>query len=284
MIIRPRGTATHARCGRPGDQHLAGLQLRRRERRRLGRQWYVSDAIPSVDLDRPFLGFGVPFRFRDWDLNFIAWLNRTGKHVEFLSDDDLERRSRAATTWRAPTTSSSSPGHEEYMTAHAYDVVERYRDLGGNLMFLAANNFFWKVRAEGTAADAGRPVARHGRPEAALVGVQYVGSNHGAAAGAVHGGRAPRRRRGRSPAPGSCDGTRSGRYGIEIDARTAASPPGIQVLAADPGPDGAGQDRGDDVLRDPGRREGLRRGRDQLRRVGRSAGRLAAAGEPLGTA
>src|SRR5438067_5905128 len=28
-----------------------------------------------------------PFRFRDWDLTFIAWLNSTAKSVDFLSDD-----------------------------------------------------------------------------------------------------------------------------------------------------------------------------------------------------
>ncbi|MGH2921148.1 MAG: N,N-dimethylformamidase beta subunit family domain-containing protein, partial [Gaiellaceae bacterium] len=43
-----------------------------------GDSWYVSGRTRSVDLTRPYLDFGVPFRFRDWDLDFIAWLNRTG--------------------------------------------------------------------------------------------------------------------------------------------------------------------------------------------------------------
>ena len=72
-----------------------------------GDSWYVSAAAHSVDLERPFLDFGVPFRFRDWDLDFIAWLNRTGKHVDFLTDDDLEAL-RRGTSSRARTTSSSS--------------------------------------------------------------------------------------------------------------------------------------------------------------------------------
>ena len=55
-----------------------------------GDSWYVSGATRTIDLARPFLDFGVPYRFRDWDLDFIAWLNRTGKHVDFLTDDDLE--------------------------------------------------------------------------------------------------------------------------------------------------------------------------------------------------
>jgi hypothetical protein len=31
------------------------------------------------------------------------------------------------------------------VTQHEYDAVESYRNLGGNLMFLSANNFFWKI-------------------------------------------------------------------------------------------------------------------------------------------
>ena len=56
-----------------------------------GDSWYVGGASPTVDLRRPFLDFGVPFRFKDWDLSFISWLSRTGKQVDFLTDDDLER-------------------------------------------------------------------------------------------------------------------------------------------------------------------------------------------------
>ena len=41
------------------------------------------------------------------------------------------------------------PGHTEYVTRHEYDLIESYRNLGGNLAFLSANNFFWEVRSEG---------------------------------------------------------------------------------------------------------------------------------------
>ena len=36
------------------------------------------------------------------------------------------------------------------MTAHEYDVVTGFRDRGGNLMFLSANNFFYKITISGT--------------------------------------------------------------------------------------------------------------------------------------
>ena len=197
-----------------------------------GDSWYVSNAIHSVDLRRPFLDFGVPFRFRDWDLTFISWLNRTGKQVEYVSDDDLERLASGDELARAYDL-VVFPGHAEYMTKHGYDVVERYRDLGGNLMFLSANNFFWKVQRKGERLVRVKQWRDLGRPEAALVGVQYAGSNHGQnQAGFVVTGAAT--------APwafagtGLTDGAIFGRYGIEIDERTDASPPGIQLLARIP--------------------------------------------------
>ncbi len=196
-----------------------------------GDSWYVSERIRSVDLRRPYLDFGVPFRFRDWDLTFIAWLNRTGKQVEFLSDDDLERvgtGDRLARTYDLVV----FPGHEEYVTKRTFDIVQRYRDLGGNLAFLSANNFFWKVRRQGPRLVRVKRWRTLGRPEAALVGVQYVGSNHG-------GRQEPYRIKGATVAPWAFFGTGvrdgdafGGRYGIEIDARTAASPPGTQLLAS----------------------------------------------------
>ncbi|HEX9415616.1 MAG TPA: N,N-dimethylformamidase beta subunit family domain-containing protein [Gaiellaceae bacterium] len=197
-----------------------------------GDSWYVSSAIRSVDLNRPYLDFGVPFRFRDWDLTFISWLNKTGKQVEYLSDDDLERFHTGDELARAYNL-VVFPGHAEYVTAHAYDVVQRYRDLGGNLMFLAANNFFWSVRRDGHRLVKGKQWRARGRPEAGLVGVQYAGSNHGATqAGFVVTGAAT--------APwafagtGLRDGDAFGRYGIEIDARTPDSPPGTELLARIP--------------------------------------------------
>jgi hypothetical protein len=194
-----------------------------------GDSWYVDSRIRRVVLTRPYLDFGLPFRFRDWDLAFIEWLNRTGKSVDFLSDDDLEvaRGDDLARAYDLIV----FPGHAEYVTAHVYDVVERYRDLGGNLAFLAANNFFWRVRRVGAAIVRERLWRDAGRPEAALVGVQYIGSNHGERQlpFVVE-----------DPVPWLFDGTglgrgdTFGRYGIEIDARTAASPPGTQVLARIP--------------------------------------------------
>ena len=196
-----------------------------------GDSWYVTARHRSVDLQRPFLDFGVPFRFRDWDLEFISWLNRTGKRVDFLSDDDIERLSGAELARRYDLL--VFPGHEEYVTKTAYDTIERFRNAGGNLAFLAANNFYRRVTQQGERLVRGPLWRNLGRPEAALVGVQYVGSNHG-------GNQAGYEVTGAAVAPwafaetGLSDGDVFGRYGIEIDARAAASPRGIQLLARIP--------------------------------------------------
>lgn len=197
-----------------------------------GDSWYVSDRTRTVDLKRPYLDFGVPFRFGDWDLTFIAWLAATAKKVEFLTDADLESLSGAELARAYDLI--VFPGHEEYATAHAYDAVTRYRDLGGNLMFLSANNFFWRVRRTSTSMTRVAQWRALGRPEAGLVGVQYAGSNHGAV-------QKPYTVAGAFAVPwafagtGLADGATLGSaYGIEIDARADASPPGTQVLATIP--------------------------------------------------
>ncbi|HET7759067.1 MAG TPA: N,N-dimethylformamidase beta subunit family domain-containing protein [Gaiellaceae bacterium] len=197
-----------------------------------GDSWYVGGATPAVDLSRPFLDFGVPFRFRDWDLSFISWLSRTGKQVDFLSDDDLERVKTGDELRRAYRL-VVFPGHEEYVSAHVYDVVRRYRDLGGDLMFLSANNFFWKITRSGHTIRRVAMWRKLGRPEAALVGTQWSASNYGT-------GQAPYVVAGAASTPwafagtGLRNGSSFGRYGIEIDSRAPSSPPGTRVLARVP--------------------------------------------------
>ena len=194
-----------------------------------GDSWYVGGATRAVDLRRPYLDFGVPFRFRDWDLSFISWLRRTGKEVDYLSDDDLERV-RTGDALRRAYDLVLFPGHEEYVSRHVYDVVTRYRDLGGRLMFLSANNFFWRVSRNGSLLSRVQMWRKLGRPEAGLVGTQWVASNYGS-------GQGPYEVQGANAAPwafagtGLRNGSTFGRYGIEIDARAPSSPPSTRVLA-----------------------------------------------------
>src|SRR5206468_3969439 len=121
----------------------------------------------------------------------------------------------------------------EYVTSHEYDVSQRYRNDGGNLAFRAANNLYRRVDRVGQTLVRGATWRKLGRPESSIVGVQYVGSDQGQR-------QAGYEITGYAAAPWAFDGTGLadgdvfGRYGIEIDARTAASPPGMQVLARIP--------------------------------------------------
>ena len=197
-----------------------------------GDSWYAGGAARTVDLRRPYLDFGVPLRFRDWDLSFMTWLNRTGKSVDVLSDDDLERV-RTGDALRRAYDLVVFPGHEEYVSGHVYEVVRRYRDLGGRLMFLSANNFSWKVRREGQLLRRVGMWRSLGRPEASLVGVQWAAGNSARA-------RSPYVVQGTPAASWAFAGTglragsSFGRFGIEIDSRAPSSPAGTRVLARIP--------------------------------------------------
>ena len=195
-----------------------------------GDTWYVSDRQRTISLARPFLDFGLPFRFHDWDLTFLTWLAATGRDVDVVTDEELDSVTGAQLARAYDLI--VFPGHEEYATEHMLDAVERYRDLGGNLAFLAANNFFWRVDRSGDVLRKLRLWRDVGRPEAGLVGVQYIGSNHGAV-------QAPFVLAADAPAwllagTGLAPGSTFGRYGIEIDARAPASPAGTHVLASIP--------------------------------------------------
>ncbi|TML29707.1 MAG: hypothetical protein E6G26_02790 [Actinobacteria bacterium] len=232
FIVRPRVLGTQRVAVVLATNTWAAYNFEDADGDGWGDSWYVSGRHRSVDLERPFLDFGVPFRFRDWDLEFIAWLNRTGHGVDFLSDDDLDRVASGAELVRRYDL-VVFPGHEEYVTRHEYDVIQRYRDVGGNLAFLAANNLYRRVDRVGQTLVRRAPWRNLGRPEASVVGVQYVGSNNGSrqagytVTGASHEPWA-------FEGTGLSDGAVFGRYGIEIDARTAASPQGTGVLARIP--------------------------------------------------
>jgi len=197
-----------------------------------GDSWYVSGRQRSVDLTRPFLDFGIPFRFHDWDLTFLTWLQQTGKQVDYLTDQDLDAVASGDALARSYDL-VVFPGHEEYVTQHELDVITRFRDLGGNLAFLAANDMFWHVRVDGPLMTKVGLWRSSGRPESALVGARYVGSNHGAV-------QKPFVVTGALQAPwlfagtGLANGSTFGRYGIEIDAEGRSSPTGTIVLARIP--------------------------------------------------
>lgn len=200
-----------------------------------GDTWYAGGAPPVV-LDRPYTLRGVPPRFRRYDLPFLRWLHRTHREPDVLADDDLGRFP-TGDALRNTYDLVVFPGHEEYVTQHAYNVIERFRDLGGSLMFLSANNFFWRVDRDGTELRRVKLWRELGRPEAALLGAQYRANDDGSRQGVFHvvsEETAPWLWAGTGLRNGSTIGEYVGGYGIEIDGTAPSSPPGTQVLAIIP--------------------------------------------------
>lgn len=195
--------------------------------------WYGDWKRRTIRLGRPFLNRGVPPHYRQYDMPFLHWLARTGREVDVLSDEDLDELRDGAELAQAYDL-IVFPGHHEYVTTNEYDVVERYRDLGGNLAFLSANNFFWQVVKRGDVLTKTKQWRDLGRPEAELLGVQYRGNDSGEARGSwiVQ----------KTPAAtwlfaglGLHAGSRFGEgWGVEIDRTTSDSPERVEVVAEIP--------------------------------------------------
>jgi hypothetical protein len=206
----------------------------------VGDTWYADATVHTVDLRRPFAQRGVPLHFGGYDSGFLYWLAHSDRDADVLSDDDLARFATGDKLARLYDL-IVFPGHEEYVTGHAYDIVTRYRDLGGNLAFLSANNFFYRVVQRGHRL-LGRTRWRDlGRPEAALVGIQYLDWFQNRYPNRPYEVVDARRYPWLFRDTGLDDGDRFGRYGIEIDARTRASPPRVHVLARIPDAFGPGR-------------------------------------------
>jgi hypothetical protein len=206
-----------------------------------GDTWYDSSDTRTVRLDRPFMARGVPPHFVTYDLPFLEWLEATGKHADFLTDGDLgavtgDRLARAYDL-------VAFPGHDEYVTAREYAAVTAYRNLGGHLMFLSADDFYWRVAQRGAAITRLQPWRSVGRPEAGLIGIGLFRNNRGAEVGAwkvVDRKRWPWMFEGMRLLSGS----RFGSGGIEIDHTGPGTPRNITVVAEIPdliGPGGTAQ-------------------------------------------
>ena len=203
----------------------------------LADSWYAGRRNNSVRLGRPHLDRGVPYGFR-YHLGFLNWLSWTERDVDYLSQLELERVGSAEALARAYDLIVFA-GHHEYVTEREFDLMEDYRDLGGNLMFLSANNFFWRVERDGKLIVKASRWRDLGRPEAGLVGVQYVGYQREPRAGWVV--RPSRARTWLFAGTGLRPGARFSRGGVEIDQVSSDSPEGVQLVAEIPNLFGPGR-------------------------------------------
>jgi hypothetical protein len=203
--------------------------------------WYASPKVKSVLLGRPFDQRGVPPNYKYYEQPFLRWLIANEKGVDYLAQSDVAKANgrKLAAAYDLLIFS----GHHEYVTDREYDAVVGFRDRGGNLMFLSANNFFWRTVISHNHMTRVAKWRDVGHPEAALIGVQYIGNDDGTHRDAYH-------VRNTEAAPWLFAGTNLtigspiSSFGIEIDKKAPSSPRGTHVLAELPnllGPGRTGQ-------------------------------------------
>jgi hypothetical protein len=199
-----------------------------------GDSWYACGCVNTVDLTRPYLDGGVPYNFGQYDRDFFQWLARNDMRVDVLADDDLDRIA-TGTELRHLYRLVVFESHSEYATSHMFDLTQRYRSLGGHLAFLSANDFFREVLINGSSMTLVGRFRDLGRPEAALLGAQYLDWYRGIYPNRPYRVAGARRIPWLFAGTGLRDGSLiPGYYGIEIDAITSASPPGTTTVATIP--------------------------------------------------
>jgi hypothetical protein len=232
FVLRPRHL---------GEHHIAVVMptqtwqaYNRRDDNGDGRPdtWYACSCQHTARLGRPFLDRGTPPHFKKYDAWWLRWLVHTHKDVDIISDAELKNISSGRALRDAYSLLIFS-GHHEYVTTHEYDVVEQYRNLGGNLIFLSANNFYWKIVIHNRVMTRIAKWRDLGRPEASLIGVEYFHNDDGSHRGnwLVHNARS---------FGWLLKGTRLGNGssisngGIEADHTTSASPRSTRIVAEIP--------------------------------------------------
>ena len=136
--------------------------------------WYQFWRQRRVSLRGPILRNGVEDD-HSAALPFSRWLcSRPAVRTQHVTDVEL---ARLPPKMLKRYSAIVFPGHTEYYEPATYDLLRRYRDGGGNLVFLQANPFYRQVRLdrEHNAAVMTDYDAREGRSDFALAGVGYDG-------------------------------------------------------------------------------------------------------------
>jgi hypothetical protein len=136
--------------------------------------WYQFWRQRRVSLKGPLLRDGVEDDHQA-AVPFSRWLCARPVRTQQITDVELGRLPLSTLRkYKAIV----FPGHTEYYEPKTYDLLKRYRDEGGNLVFLQANPFYRQVRIEPAinAVEMTDFDARSGRrSDFALAGVGYDG-------------------------------------------------------------------------------------------------------------
>jgi N,N-dimethylformamidase len=76
------------------------------------------------------------------DTHITDWLAAVGLDYDVITDDALEREGTALLSRYACVVTGT---HPEYYSKAMLDGVARYLDLGGRLVYLGANGFYWRI-------------------------------------------------------------------------------------------------------------------------------------------
>jgi hypothetical protein len=238
FVLAPRRLGTHRTAIVLPTQTWQAYNFRDDDGNGTADTWYASAGVDTARLIRPFENRGVPPKYQYYDEPFLRWLARNHYAVDFLSDAELKATSGRVLA-RAYDLLIFS-GHHEYVTGHEYGAVTNFRDRGGNLIFLSANNFFYKITISGNVMTRVGQWRKLGRPEAALVGVQYFAWDSGGRGGSPWLLRTSAAGRWIFRGTGLKPGSPFSSGGIEADSTSSDSPPGTQVVAEIPNAFGAG--------------------------------------------
>ena len=135
--------------------------------------WYQFWRQRRVSLKGPLLRGGLEDDHRA-AAPFSRWLCARDPQVESITDVELGRLSpETLRRYRMVV----FPGHTEYYEPKTWDLLRRYRDGGGRLVFLLANPFYRQVRLDPArnAVEMTDFDARERRSDFALSGVGYDG-------------------------------------------------------------------------------------------------------------
>lgn len=99
-------------------------------------------AAAVVSMDRPYDSDGGLGYLRKWEIQFIRWMERTGRDVDYVLDLDLETRPEVLAGRRFAVLA----GHAEYWSRPMRASVERAVAAGMNAAFFSANEIYWQVR------------------------------------------------------------------------------------------------------------------------------------------
>ncbi|HYY33964.1 MAG TPA: N,N-dimethylformamidase beta subunit family domain-containing protein, partial [Gaiellaceae bacterium] len=178
FVLHPRRLGEHRVAVVLSTQTWQAYNFRDENHDNVGDTWYADWRHKTLRLNRAYLNRGVPSHYKYYEDPFLRWLQATGKDVDYLSDSDLDRVSSGRELARDYVL-IIFPGHHEYVTTNEYNVITSFRNLGGNLMFMSADNFYWRVTRHGGYMTKTRSWRNLGRPEASLIGVQYLANDHG---------------------------------------------------------------------------------------------------------